>query len=57
MVSGGGSYIGALDEVKVWNVARTKAEIMSSFRRKMTGYEPGLAVYWSFDDNIPGVII
>ena len=43
-------FIGLMDEVRVWNVARTEAEIVSTMHRRLTGNEPGLVAYWRFDD-------
>lgn len=42
---GGG---GALDEVRVWNVARTQAEIQDAMLTPLAGTEPGLVGYWNF---------
>jgi hypothetical protein len=49
----GGSkhFRGQMDELRIWNVARTQEEIKSDFGRRLTGSEPGLAGYWSFDQN------
>jgi hypothetical protein len=43
-------FIGLMDEVRVWNVARTEAEIAATMHRRLTGNEPGLVAYWRFDD-------
>lgn len=45
---------GQLDEVRVWNVARTGAQIFNNYRQPLTGTEPGLIGYWNFDEE-PGV--
>ncbi len=42
---GGG---GALDEVRVWNLARTQAEIQEAMLTPLAGTEPGLVGYWNF---------
>jgi hypothetical protein len=41
---------GEMDEVRVWNVARTTAEIQSLRLARATGDEPGLAATWSFEE-------
>jgi len=40
-----------LDEVRVWKVARTGAQIRETMFQKLTGAEPDLAGLWSFDDG------
>ena len=44
-------FQGMIDEVRVWNVARSAAEIAADFDRTLTGSEPGLVGYWTFDDG------
>ncbi|MFM1943956.1 MAG: hypothetical protein RI897_2938 [Verrucomicrobiota bacterium] len=45
------NFRGDLDEVRVWNVARSQAEIRSTLRARLTGEEPGLVAYWDFEEN------
>lgn len=42
-------YVGELDEVRVWNVARSSLEIEFLASRPLPFGTPGLAGYWSFD--------
>lgn len=42
-------FQGDIDEVRVWNVARTAEEIQSSMKTELTGQEPGLVAYWNFN--------
>src|SRR5262249_19052432 len=42
---------GELDEVRIWNTARSAAEIQSNMCRSLTGTEPGLMGYWRFDEG------
>jgi hypothetical protein len=42
---------GSIDEVRVWNVARTQAQILGSMGFRLAGNEPGLVGYWRFDDG------
>jgi hypothetical protein len=44
-------FQGQIDEVRVWNVARTGAEIQSTMDTPLTGNEPGLVGYWKFDEG------
>ncbi|MBI5383215.1 MAG: hypothetical protein HZA90_00865 [Verrucomicrobia bacterium] len=47
----GAFFKGQLDEVRVWNVARTEADLRSNMARRLTGQEPGLILYWRLDDG------
>jgi hypothetical protein len=40
---------GRMDEVRVWNVARTEDEIRDDMHRTLTGSESGLSAYYNFD--------
>lgn len=42
---------GDVDEVRVWDRARSQAEIRSDMFRRLTGLEPGLSAYWHFDEG------
>ena len=50
------SFIGQIDEVRVWNVARTVDEIRSDMNTQLNGDEPGLVGYWKFDAETEGVV-
>ena len=52
---GGPSEIwhGAIDEVRVWDVQRTKSEIANSLDTELTGTEPNLIAYFAFNEG-PG---
>jgi hypothetical protein len=45
-----------LDEVRVWNRARTAEQIKENKDRTLNGNEPGLAVWFDFDEQ-PGTVI
>jgi hypothetical protein len=54
---GTGDYFGGeMDDIRVWNVARTDAEITSSYHRLLAGDEDGLILYWRFDNNTSNTI-
>lgn len=40
---------GMIDEVRIWNTARTADEIDNNRSVTLTGSEPGLVGYWNFD--------
>ena len=39
-----------MDEIRVWDHARTQDQIRANMFTALTGPEPGLAGYWNFDD-------
>src|SRR5438128_186942 len=50
--SGGNEFAnGALDDLRIWNVARTQAQIQSNLNHELTGTEAGLVGYWTFDEG------
>lgn len=42
---------GALDEVALWNVARTEAELQATMFQALAGNEPGLRAYYQMSDG------
>ena len=47
-----GSYFnGALDEVRIWDHARSADQIAANWKRILSGQEAGLAAYWSMSDD------
>jgi hypothetical protein len=42
---------GIVDEVRIWNYARSLAELQSAMNLVLTGAEPGLIGYWPFDEG------
>ncbi|WPC42979.1 LamG domain-containing protein [Clostridium sp. JS66] len=49
----GGSYYfnGLIDEVRIWNVARTQNDIKNNMKRSIIGNETGLIGYWQLDEG------
>jgi hypothetical protein len=45
------NFKGQLDEVRIWNVARTQADIQADMYREIPGTSPGLVGYWKFDEG------
>jgi hypothetical protein len=44
-------FQGAIDEVRLWNIALTPGEIQNGMLTPLTGEEEGLIGYWSFENN------
>jgi Ca2+-binding RTX toxin-like protein len=51
---GGPTFGGQLDEVRLWNTARSQSEVAATIHAQLSGTEAGLAGYWNFDQNTPG---
>nr|WP_246484191.1 LamG-like jellyroll fold domain-containing protein [Marivibrio halodurans] len=49
---GGGSFEGMMDEVRLWDGARTDAQIGASHDRQLVGDEAGLRAYYRFDEQL-----
>ena len=39
-------FDGIISDVRIWNYARTQAEIQADMHKRLTGNEPGLVGYW-----------
>jgi hypothetical protein len=44
-------FRGIIDELRIWNVARSRVVIIRDMYRKLKGDEPGLKGYWDFDEG------
>ncbi len=52
MISSNSEYMnGYMDEVRIWNDARTQDEIRRNMFNTLTGSEAGLIHYWEFDET------
>jgi hypothetical protein len=49
--SDGEYFHGVLDEIRIWNVARTQEQIQAAMNTPLTGKEDGLVAYWNLDDG------
>ena len=43
-----------MDELRVWNVARTQTEITTNMNNALTGSETGLVAYYDFNQGVAG---
>ncbi len=44
-------FVGSMDEVRLWSVARSQGEIQAGMRQRLTGTEPGLLACYGFDEG------
>ena len=44
-------FNGLIDEVRIWNVARTQDEIQAAMSHHLEGTEEGLVGYWRMDEG------
>jgi len=49
--SDGEYFHGELDEIRIWNIARSQEQIQAAINTPLTGKEEGLVGYWNFDDG------
>ena len=42
-------FRGQLDEVRVWSVARSEAQVRAAMGQRLSGNEVGLVGLWNFD--------
>ena len=54
---GGRYFNGKIDEIRLWNIARTQDEIASSMDISLNGNEPGLVAYYNFNEGSGNQII
>jgi len=47
-------FKGEMDEVRVWSVTRTAADVVGDMAHTSAGAVAGLCAYWTFDDAING---
>ena len=45
-------FSGLIDEVRVWNTARTAQEIAANYQIELNGNEPNLVGYWKLNNNL-----
>ncbi len=50
------SFCGSIDEVRLWSVARSDADIAKNRGLRLTGKEPGLVAYWDFERVAKGCV-
>ncbi len=52
MSMAGNNFLGSIDEMRIWNVPRSLANIRQTLTHTLAGNNAGLVLYYSFDDNV-----
>lgn len=50
-------YTGLIDEIRLWNIARSQTDLQDKMCEKLTGLEAGLIGNWRFDENYLGTTV
>ena len=45
------SFLGAVDEVRIWSAARTQEQVRAGMFARLDGPRPNLVACWTFDEN------
>jgi hypothetical protein len=56
-VPAGGFFKGRVADFRVWNAARSDADILDTRNTRLTGNEPGLVSYWKLNDLVKTTVI
>lgn len=56
-LASGNYFAGRIDEFRVWNVARSPAEIAANYTGTLSGNEPGLLHYWRLDEGSGSTVV
>ena len=51
LTSNNNFFTGTIDEVRIWNIARSAGDIQDSMVAKLSGEETGLVGYWPFENS------
>jgi hypothetical protein len=54
VISGGNTFVGSLDEIRVWNDARTNTEIQNNMYSTVLGDAANLVAYFQFNEGTLG---
>ncbi|MEQ9483474.1 MAG: Dyp-type peroxidase [Coleofasciculus sp. F4-SAH-05] len=49
-------FYGNMAEARLWDSARSEADIKANMNHRLTGYEPGLVGYWLLDERYGNII-
>lgn len=54
--TGTDGYSGMLDDIRIWNTARSEADIAKTYGQELQGSETNLVGYWNFNDTGSGTV-
>jgi hypothetical protein len=49
-------FNGSIDEIRLWNFAKTQPEVQTDMNHELTGSESGLIAYYNFNQGLPAGI-
>ncbi len=49
-------FAGEIDELRLWDYARTESEIQSGMNQELSGNESGLYAYWNFNEGCGDIL-
>ncbi len=52
----GSGYTHPMDEVRIWDTARTEVEINQTMHQQLNGNEAGLSGYWTFNESVGSTV-
>ncbi|WP_420417843.1 tandem-95 repeat protein [Pacificispira sp.] len=52
----GSGYTHPMDEVRIWDNARTEVEINQTMHQQLNGNEAGLSGYWTFNESVGSTV-
>ncbi|HYX05904.1 MAG TPA: LamG domain-containing protein, partial [Bacteroidales bacterium] len=52
IIFGDPKFFGKIDEVRIWNRVKSNSEIKNDYKRKLSGKENGLVLYWKLYEGI-----
>ena len=50
------AFVGAMDDLRIWDAYRSEAEIGDAWQRLLTGNEPGLEAWYRMDEGAGGLV-
>lgn len=53
--NGTNTFIGNVDDIRVWDRALTNKEVLRYYNRILSGSEAGLLCYWPLDEGVDGI--
>lgn len=54
--TGGYIWNGEIDEIRIWNTARSQLDIQANINHQLDGNETGLVAYYNFDERVGTVV-